>query len=514
MTEPRLDRATLGLARVAPPSMGPDGLDIGIVHLGMGAFHRAHQAVFTQDAVAATTDHRWGILGVTMRSRGVVEQLEPQNGLYGVLERGEDSTDIRHIGVVRRVVFMGDATDEVIEVIAAPTTHIVSLTVTERGYRTAPDGALDLDDLDVRADVAALATQLDGARDTPPARTPIGLLARGIAARARAPHVVGGLTIVCCDNMVGNGRVVESLVRACLEAAATQAHAPADDVRRWLDARAAFPSSMVDRIVPATTAADRTEAGRRTAVRDAGLVVAEPFRQWVIEDRFAGPRPAWERGGAIVTDDVGPFELAKLRMLNGTHSLLAYLGALDDHELISDAVRDDELARAARGFLDEDVIPTLRAPRGFDLAAYADSLLIRFANPNIEHQIAQIATDGSKKIPMRIVDTIVERRAAGHDARWATRALAGWIAFVARGRSRSGKPLELADPRAAELATATGRGASEPWHAERIVAGVCALDGIVPPALAADDAFIGRLIDELDHLLRARARGILNETGR
>lgn len=501
MTDDRLSLDALDRLRaeglsddVRLPSFDPRELGIGIVHLGIGAFHRAHQAVFTEDACAVTGDRRWGILGVTQRSRAVADRIGPQDGLYGVLEKGTSGTGLRIVGAVRDVAFPGEETARVVAAIAAPTTHIVSLTVTEKGYRAGASARLVPDD-DVDADVEALAAAFRGDGGDPAARTPIGLLALGILARATADPHVGGITVVCCDNMPHNGDVVAGLVREMLERAGVSGPA-----RGWIDAHVTFPSTMVDRIVPATTEHDRAEAERILGLRDEGLVVAEPFRQWVIEDRFAGPRPAWEQAGATLTDDVAPYERAKLRMLNGTHSLLAYLGSLADHGLLADAVADPWLAGLAHAFLAEDVRPTLDPPDGVDLEEYAESILDRFANPHTRHTTIQIAMDGSHKVPIRLLGTIGDRRRAGALPRHATRALAAWIAFVARGRSRSGRPLALEDPRAAELAEATGRGGA-PLAPEQLVENVLGLDGIVPDELADDASFVTLLVQEVHGLL-------------
>ncbi|MGO1769530.1 MAG: mannitol dehydrogenase family protein [Microbacterium sp.] len=503
MTDGRLGLEALDLLRERGgtpsgpqvPAFDPRRLGIGIVHLGIGAFHRAHQAVYTEDACAATGDLRWGILGVTQRSRNVADQLGPQDGLYGVLEKGASRTELRIISAVRDVAFPAEETARVVAAIAAPTTHIVSLTVTEKGYRADADGRLVVDE-DVKVDVRLLAEVARGDRTDRAARTPIGLLALGLLARSSAAPPAGGITVVCCDNMPDNGAVVAGLVGEMLDRAGL-----ADDpARRWIEAHVAFPSTMVDRIAPAATDDDRAEAEGILGLRDEGLVVAEPFRQWVIEDRFAGPRPAWEQAGAILTDDVAPYERAKLRVLNGAHSLLAYLGSLADHELIADAVADPWVGGEARAFLADDVLPTLTAPDGVDLAAYAESVLERFANPHTRHTTIQVAMDGSHKMPIRVLGTIADRLGDGALPRHAARALAAWIVFVARGRSRAGRALVLDDPRADELAAATGRGGAEPLPPARIVSNVLAIDGIVPEHVAAHAGFVALLEREVEEL--------------
>lgn len=480
MTTARLSLATLDQATARPgvrgPAVDPAAVTVGIVHLGIGAFHRAHQAVFTEDAAAATGETGWGILGVTQRSAAVVDQLAPQDGLYGVLTKAADSASLRIVGSLRGVAYPGTDTPHVLAALAADTTHVVTLTVTEKGYRAGPDGTLDLSDDDVRADLAALVAQTRGtgvadsstgdvgavlAVGVDPARSPIGLLVRGLALRQAA----GGapITVMTCDNMVDNGHVVRALVETFIEAgAALDAQEESDaadersaerwaELRAWFAASVTFPCTMVDRIVPATTEADRAEATALTRLRDDGLVVAEPFTQWVIEDSFAGPRPAWELAGATLTDDVAPYEQAKLRMLNGTHSLLAYLGALTGHRLIADAITDPEIEAAARTLLFDDVIPTLVAPPGLDLAEYAESLIERFANPATGHTTIQVAMDGSKKLPFRILGTVADRLAAGVVPEGAAQAVAAWMVFVNRGETFDGTHLVLDDPLATEL---------------------------------------------------------------
>lgn len=500
MTTERLSAAALDdrLIRRFGPAARPD--QVGIVHLGIGAFHRAHQAVFTQLAAATAGESRWGILGVTQRSRRVADQLTPQDGLYGVLQKGADGTELTLIGAVVDVAFPGDETPRIIRAIAAPATHIVSLTVTEKGYRATADGELDLHDADLQADIAALVDESQGADAVRPARTPIGLLVRGLAARARGIDPAP-LTVVCCDNIVDNGRFTERLVHEVLDAALAAGGDDLHDVRTWIEGGVAFPSTMVDRIVPATTEDDRVEAEHLLGLRDEGLVVAEPFRQWVIEDRFAGPRPAWERAGAIITDDVSPFEQAKLRMLNGAHSLLAYAGSLRGFTTIADAVRDERLAAFARGFLTDDVIPTLVAPAELDLHDYAASLLERFANPGTGHTTIQVAMDGSKKLPIRLFGTVVDDLRRGVVPLHAARAFAAWIVFVAIGRTITGEPLVLDDPRAGELMAATGRGSGEPREPARLVAAVLALPDLVPAEVAAHEQFAAAVTAAVAELL-------------
>jgi len=442
----RLNRAVLPrLAthdRLTVPAAHTAAGTVGIVHLGLGAFARAHQAVFTEDAMLADGALHWGICGVTQRSPGVRDQLVPQDGVYGVLTRDRGRPPaLRLTGAVRTVLDGGSQTAAVLDHLADPRIRVVTLTVTEKGYRRATDGGLDLTDADVRADLAG----------RPPV-TVIGRLARGLQRRAVAD--AGPLTVVCCDNLPANGDAVQRLVR---DFCAALPGPEGDAVARWTAGHVTFPNSMVDRIVPATTEDDRADAERITGVRDDGLVVAEPFSQWVIEDRFAAARPAWERAGVQLTDDVRPFEVMKLRLLNGSHSTLAYLGALCGHRTIAEAVADPALHAVAEGLIRHDFLPTVPPPEGIDLVAYGDRVLARYANADLRHTCVQVAMDGTQKLPQRLVSGVREALAAGRHPRFATLGIAAWMAYVARGEDFRGRALPLDDPLADVLATVRGR---------------------------------------------------------
>lgn len=499
---PRLSLRTLDAHQsygpgVEGPAADPRSTTIGIVHLGVGAFHRAHQAVFTEDAAAATGDSSWGILGVTQRSPRVVEQLRPQDGLYGVLTKGRGSTSLRVIGSMRGIAFLRTEVG-VLEAVAAPTTHIVSSTVSEKGYRRSIAGGPDLADPDLAADVATLRRELAAAstwlrggwRQDEPARTPIGALARGLLRRFAAHGAP--LTVVCCDNMVDNGRVVRRLLDGVLDAAGPSSTA----LREWAIGSVRFPVTMVDRITPATTEAHRCEAAALLGLRDEALVVAEPFSQWVIADEFAGPRPRWELAGAIITDDVAPWEQAKLRMLNGTHSAIAYLGALRGHRMIDQAMRDPQVADVARRLMDDDAAPTLTPPRGLDLDRYRDDILARFANPSTGYTTLQVAADGSQKLPIRVLGTVADRLRAGAVPTAAARALAAWMVFVARGRDCTGRDLPLDDPLASQLREAAD--GDEAGLADRMLA----ITAVFDEEVRGNDGFVRVLRAEVADLLR------------
>jgi fructuronate reductase len=426
MTTLRLD--SYGTA--TPPQPDPRTLSVGQVHLGLGAFHRAHQAVYTEDAISHTGETHWGVAAFTQRSGAAAARLIPQDGLYTVVERGPGAAAPRIVGALREV---GDASADpaaVVDRISDPSVHVVTLTVTEKGYRHNPvTGELRRDDPYVLADL--------GSR-TP--RTVPGVLAHAIARRAAAG--AGPLTVVSCDNLPDNGRVLERLVRDFADAAGLSA---VDD------AAMSFPSTVVDRIVPVTTEYDIAELYERIGVRDESPVVCEPFRQWVIEDRFAGPVPAWSAVGAQLVADAAPWEQLKLRMLNAAHSTLAYLGLRLGYRSIAEAVRDPMLVDVCRRLFAEDVQPSLDVPPGVDVAAYGESVLARFANTALPHTTIQVAADGSQKIGPRLLRTVSGRAAQGATARWAALGIAGWALHVVDPVNAPGRPIKLADPRADEL---------------------------------------------------------------
>ncbi|QYE33882.1 mannitol dehydrogenase family protein [Polymorphobacter sp. PAMC 29334] len=417
----RLGRGVVLPADVQRPAYDRDAQESGIVHLGIGAFHRAHQAVYTDDAMDAG-DRDWAITGVSLRSPEMRDALAPQDGLYTVTERDGGGDITRLIGAVRRVLVAAEDPGAVVAAIAAPATRIVSLTVTEKGYWRASDGSLDpaLPDLAGGKPISIF-----------------GFLADGLARRRDAG--AGGLTLISCDNLAGNGRQLERLLQTVLTA-----RDPA--LAEWVAENCTCPSTMVDRIVPAPTEADRTAIAARLGVRDEAAVIAEPFRQWIIADRFAGDRPRWEAGGAEFVTDVAPYEIAKLRMLNGAHSALAYLGLARGHVFVHEAVADPAIATLVERLMRDEAAGSFVPAPGQDLGRYATALMARFANPALNHRLAQIAMDGSQKIPQRWLETLAARRAAGGECPSILRALAAWVDYV-RGEGHT-----VDDPDAGALA--------------------------------------------------------------
>lgn len=410
-------------ASVRRPDYDRGAQAAGIVHIGIGAFHRAHQAVYTDDAMNAG-DRDWGIIGVSLRSGDVAAQLNPQAGLYTVNSRSAAGSALRLVGAVQSVLVAPESPDAVIAAIATPMTHIVSFTVTEKGYLRRADGSLDVD-------AAGGSSSL------------YRYVAAGLAARKAAG--LPGLTLLSCDNLAGNGAVLRGLMREYIAARHP-------DLLSWFDTECRCSATMIDRIVPRATDVDRAAAEAMLGVRDEGAVVTEGFSQWVIADDFAGLRPRWEAVGAQLVADVAPYETAKLRMLNGAHSALAYIGLGRGHAYVHQAIADPAIRAAIERLMRAEAAPTIDAAPGQDLNSYADALLARFANPALNHRLIQIAMDGSQKIPPRWLETLAWHQRRGGRCPALEQAIAAWIAFLRSGAH----PLD--DPLAARLREAVADG--------------------------------------------------------
>jgi fructuronate reductase len=403
---------------VARPAYDRDTQRVGIVHLGLGAFARAHPAWFTDRAMDGG-DRDWAITGASLRAPAVQRQVAPQDGLYTVHERGGGTARVRLIGALRDVIVAPEAPGRLRAALTALDVAIVTLTVTEKGYYLQADGTLD-----VAAVAAAEGTIYHHLAD---------------ALADRRAGGAGGLTLLSCDNLSGNGAALAGALATWLDRTD-----PA--LARWFAAECRCPSTMVDRIVPATRPDDLDAAATTLGVRDEAAVVTEPFAQWVVEDRFAGRRPRWELAGAQLVADAGPYEAAKLRMLNGAHSALAYLGLAAGHTYVHQAIADSAIRAAVDRLMRVEAAGGLDPAPGQDLPAYADALLARFANAALPHALAQIATDGSQKIAPRWLSSLAANAARGRACPATLRALAAWMEHV---RGDAG-PVD--DPRAAELA--------------------------------------------------------------
>ena len=485
----RLSDATLARlpGGVGRPAYDRAGLTTGIVHLGIGAFHRAHLAALVDACLAE--DPRWGICGVSLRSPDTAAALGPQDGLYTLGVQSEVGLAARVIGAVREVLVAPGQPSAVLDRLVAEDTRIVSLTVTEKGYCHDPaTGRLDPGHPGIVHDL--------GATTSLPV-TAVGWLWLGLVARRR----VGRLpyTILCCDNLPSNGATVRQVL---LDYAALRD----PDLAGWAADTLACPSTMVDRIVPATADADRAAVAGALGLHDAWPVMTEPFSQFVVEDHFPLGRPDWERHGVTMAEDVAPFERMKLRMLNGSHSTLAYLGCLAGHETVADTMADPAFRTLIGGMMTHEIMPTLAMPQGVDLPAYRDALLARFANPALRHRTAQIAMDGSQKLPQRLLGTIADRLDAGAPFDRLALGVAAWMRY-ALGEDEAGKPIEVRDPLAARTAACRASSAAE------IVSNYMHLSAVFTARLAQDAQFIRTVTGKLDQLLNDGARAAIASHG-
>jgi len=434
---PRLSRTTVG--EIAHPALTVSGYDAshsqpGIVHFGLGAFARAHLATYTE-TVLEQQGGDWRIIGVSLRSGQVAKQLGPQNGLYTCVEQSGAKTAVtesyRLISAVDQVLVAPDNPGAVLAALREHNVRVVSLTVTEKGYCHDPaSGELLLEHPDIVWDLANLHAP----------RTAIGFLVASLA--ERFANNQGPFTVLSLDNLLNNGALLKRLVRSFAKRIDSQLAARIDKVE--------FPSTMVDRIVPATTADDRADLTKRLGFIDHGMVKAEPFSQWVIEDRFSVGRPDWNLGGALFVDDVAPFETLKLRLLNGSHSAIAYLGGLAGHEFVHEVVADPELRSFVQQLMADELANTLAAPPEISLADYQAQLLGRFDNAALGHRTAQIAMDGSQKLPPRILTPLRERIACNQPFERIALVIAAWFRFVERTLASGGVDA-LKDPLALEL---------------------------------------------------------------
>lgn len=402
----------------------------GIVHLGLGAFFRAFGCIYIADAMASSGGD-WGITGVSLRKPDIRDALEPQFWAYTAVTLGKDGEKTRRVEVLNNVLFALDNPEAVLASMADPNVKIVSLTVTEKGYCHSPaTGLLNREHPDIQHDLV----------------NPMPVSAPGFLVRALQKRHTSGLspfTVLCCDNIPDNGSLVRSLV---LELA-DQIDKPLSD---WIRQYVRFPSTMVDRITPATTAADIKRVEAITGVYDAAPVMHEPFSQWVIEDDFVNnERPDLGAAGVEFVRSVTAHEHMKLRMLNGTHSGLAYTGYLAGHETISDTMQDATFTAFVKQLWSE-ITPAVDAPENVSLSEYADKLLERYSNPSIRHRTWQIAMDGSQKLPQRILDTLSDNIAAGRESAGLILVVAAWMRYVS-GIDESGSPIDVRDPLASRL---------------------------------------------------------------
>lgn len=493
MTPPNLPRLSAAMPGILRRQAAPAP---GIVHLGLGNFHRAHQAVYTDAAVAAHGGD-WGIIGVSSRSSAVPEAMHAQDMLYTVVEISPAGSNFSVPQVHTDAFTAANNPNRVVQVIGDPATRIVSLTVTENGYHYTPaTGSLNLQDPAIRHDL----------ENAGPPRTPIGQIVRGLQLRART-HA-DPVTILSCDNLADNGHHTQRLVR---EFASQLSPAEATETLDFIEHRTSFPSSMVDRIVPATTDHYRSLVAAQTGYTDSIPVPAEPFTMWIVEDNFIAGRPAWEAGGAVFSDEVPGYEQLKVRLLNGTHSLIAYLGALSGAVTIPDSVAHTHIELAARSVLRNEYLPSISVPAGVDVNAYEEQLFSRWRNTALGHRTSQVGSDGSVKLRQRIPLPAVELLSAGHMPQLLALTTAAYLTCIAplNGFDPGPQAAAMEDPARGLLSTLAAQCRSGQELAERVLAE----HHLLGEELAGQASFIKRTGELIDILHAHGPAGAIAEAG-
>jgi fructuronate reductase len=490
----RLGNAALAAlpAAVRRPAYDRNAVAPGIVHIGLGAFCRAHAMVYTDDVLEQGAKD-WGIIGVDLMSPAIQDALKPQDCLYTLLSRDKGADSLRVVGSILDVMVTSDQKAQVFDLMTRPEIRIVTLTVTEKGYcQDAATGSLDENHPAIIADLA----------DPTDPRSVPGFLTEALRLRRKAG--VAPFTVLVCDNLAQNGIKVRKIVTRF-------ATLRDEELGRFISETVSFPCTMVDRITPATQETDRQAVTAGLGFSDAWPVVTEPFRQWVIEDDFPLGRPAWEKAGAIMVEDVLPYELMKLRCLNGSHSTLAYLSVVAGIETIADAMVDEDLPKVIRRLWDEDLIRTLPPVPGTDVVAYTHDLETRFRNTGVRHLTLQISSDGSQKLPPRLLEAAAELYASGRSPKAIPLTIAAWMRFLSC-RNELGQEYNVTDPHAERL-TAIASACGD--DAEKLVDGLFAIREIFGDVLPANAHFRAQVIRHLsslmEHGVRETLKVFLNE---
>ena len=429
-------------ARVSVPTYDRAGLAPGVVHVSVGSFHRSHQAVYFDELARRGLGDGWAVTGVGLHRRGIKEALHAQDGLYTVVARGRAGDEARVVGVITRYLFAPEDSAAVLDALVDERTRLVTLTITAAGYKVNPEtGAFANDDPAVVHDLA---------RPSDP-RSALGLLVEALDRRRRAGR--RPFTVLSCDNMTGNGPIARTAVLAF-------AGRRDERLARWVAEHATFPSSMVDRITPSTTAEDRDMVERVFGVADRWPVMAEPFSQWIVEDAFCHGRPPLDEVGVQFVDDVRPYALMKTRLLNASHSALGYLGSLVGYVRIDQAMADPIFAAYIERMMEEEIAPLL-PPVGIDLSAYSATLRERFANPVIADRLSRLCRNGSTKVPAHLLSSIREANATRRPNALLTLAVSAWCRYL-RGVDEDGGRIQLDDPLGERLQALALAGGDDP----------------------------------------------------
>ena len=470
------------------PAYDRSKLSTGIVHFGLGNFHRAHQAMYLDRLMGKGLAFDWGICGVGVMPQDAKmrDVMTSQDGLYTLVLKHSDGTlEPRVIGSVSNYLFAPDDPSAVLDVMADPATHIVSLTVTEGGY--------NIDD-----ETGEFKTTSPGAvhdaehRDSP--QTAFGFIVQALARRRE--RGVPPFTVMSCDNLPGNGNIARTAVLA-------QARMADPELAEWIEAKVAFPNCMVDRITPVTTPEDIEHVAGEFGLHDGWPVTAEPFEQWVLEDRFTDGRPPFEDAGVQMVDDVVPYELMKLRLLNASHQSLAHWGRLIPQVFAHESAADADIQAFTRAYLDREALPTLRPVPGIDLPAYVNTLFERFTNAGIADTLARLAQDASDRMPKFVLPTVRDNLAAGRSVELGAAMCAAW-ALGCEGRAEDGSQIVVDDQQGEALVAAAARqkdGEDTAFVSNELVFG----------SLGQDPRFVEAFTGALKAIREKGARAVLRE---
>lgn len=478
--------------KVQPNQYDGRELTTGIVHIGLGAFHRAHQALYTHEAVAASGEYHWGICAANiLGGQELVHELAQQDNAYTVTEMNADgSRTVKLVTAINESLAVEDDRRPLLDVMVKETTRIVSLTITEKGYCLNPaTGKLMTENPLIAHDL-----------ETPEhPRSALGLIVTALAHRKQAG--LKPFTVMSCDNVPDNGKRARAAI-------IQMAEAMNPELAEWVKAEVAFPCTMVDRIVPAMTEQNFADVKEHIGIEDKGAIVTEAFRQWVIEDNFTMGRPDWDKiDGVSFVADVQPYEEMKLRMLNGSHSILAYLGYLAGYETIDACMQDENYLKVTRHYMNNEAAATLEMPEKTDLAGYAELLIERFTNPGLKHRTWQIAMDGSQKVPQRWLNAARTLLTEEKSFACIATGIAGWIRY-AGAVDEQNQTIEVLDPMASELKALADHHREDP---AAMVKAFMGLEQVIDPELAASETFIAAVTDAYQTLLNKGAKQTMAE---
>lgn len=459
--------------------LDPSLHNVGIVHIGLGAFHRAHQAVYLEQALTLHGGD-WMIASANIRSNyQLVEQLQQAEHRYHVVEYADtNNANLREIKAIKNTFFCGsyEGREALLTQMNAPSTRIVTLTITEKGYYLAPStGELLLESPEIEHDIA---------HPSEP-KTALGLIVEAL--KRRRLQGIEAFTVLSCDNMPHNGIRAKGAVVAL-------AKIQDNEFAQWIERNVAFPNSMVDRIVPAVSEKDLTMIKADTGISEPTVVKCEQFSQWVVEDNFPTGRPQWESAGVQMVEDVSNYEMMKLRMLNGSHSLLAYLGCITGYQTVAQAMQDNDMRAFLEHYMMQEVAPTLPTFQKSELKTYCQQLLVRFGNDSLQHQLKQIAMDGSQKLPQRWLSGLIELQNKSLPSSAIELGIAGWITFLFQAKEAQ---QSINDPLEAEL--------FELLHlhhdnGDHLVTAILQRYDIFPASLSANQALVQRLVNLVECL--------------